>query len=370
MAFNFSVNNRYVGLGGFPYPKFADAWFKFKQFMTTARGSGGGGWIVLQSGCGSVLSTTGDIITGTDNGPNGMANDSVWWVMTDPDETRQLLFSRMTPITSTPSTDPYQQAGHLSIKYSAKDGFKTATGAQTLPTAVDEITLCGEINWGQGLDYSKSWNIHFCADTVAPYFFYFMITSQSNILGFFCMDKVIDAHPLDLDPVVFYTVNTIDLNYDINSLNNMASWYNKPATFGTDENFTYLIGTNQAAFLPSAILYYTTDVIWNGLNVDAITVPNNMPTSIYDGEDDLFPVMYCRVDNVGYVYSNGSGPIINTNAVLPYSYKGSSDYIKLLGTSREQFDLFNTTNQKDMIAIGSPARLAIPWKPNMIINIA
>jgi hypothetical protein len=105
MSKTFSVNNRYLGLGGIDAPNFCDAWYKVKQTLVNAN------WTVSQSGCatldGNDINTTagagvitnqskdsGDILT-----LDKMKSSKVWWIVRDPAGKREILFFRPQPIT-------------------------------------------------------------------------------------------------------------------------------------------------------------------------------------------------------------------------------------------------------------------------------
>ncbi len=133
MSLQFSVNNRYYGLGsilGGGVPTLCQMWFDLKSFLTTTAG-----WTVSQSGYsndgyGSQFSANSDLITEPGYVAGGMASDAVWFILRSPDGIRELLFYRHLPIdrssdTIAGSKISYRSAGQMSIAYSAKSKFST-----------------------------------------------------------------------------------------------------------------------------------------------------------------------------------------------------------------------------------------------------
>jgi len=132
----YSSNNRYIGLGRMPTPRFSQAWFDFKAFMTSASPVGPG-WTVSQSGYsnsafGSAFGA-GDLLVNPDYSAGGMASDVVWFVLRDPLGVRELLFYRHLPIdtssnTGSGSKTSYRSASQMAIAYSAQSKFSTTLG--------------------------------------------------------------------------------------------------------------------------------------------------------------------------------------------------------------------------------------------------
>jgi hypothetical protein len=378
MALVFSTNNRYVGLSGNPAPNFSNAWFLLKEFMVNSAG-----WSIVQSAA-QTLSTTSDIITDAYSGPGGMSSPTVWWVMRDPGSKRELLFYRPNAI----NPADYTTASYMAIAYSANDRFSTTLGlagnpvsATNPPIASDMIWLhqpdtftgnspgtlaapgamTDNVNWGNNINYSTTWNFHVCASTTAPYPFYFWFTTQDNTASFFCMDSLADTHPLDTDDVLFYHFPVFgginNLNYSM-----LRTWYKKPIHFSDRTDFANKINNKEARFLATAALYYTYDISNYGGNQFAVSVaiPRGLPTSLYSTKDDLFPIRYARNTQASYY---------NDILSLPPSYKGTSSFLRYLASPRNQFDTLDVSGTRDWVAVGANPIIAIPWN-GALFNLA
>lgn len=378
MALVFSTNNRYVGLSGNPNPSFSSAWFLLKEFMKTSVG-----WTVVQSAA-QTLSTNSDIITDAYAGAGGMSSDTVWWVMRDPDGKKELLFYRPNAI----NPADYATAANMAIAYSANDRFSTTLGlggaavsATNPPIANDMIWLhqpdnytgnapgtldapglmTTNVNWGNGINYSTTWNFHVCASTTAPYPFYFWFTTQNNTAGFFCMDSLVDTHPLDTDDVLFYhfpnSGGIFNLNYSL-----LRTWYKKPVNFTDRADFAAKITNNEARFLATSALYYTYDInnYGGGTHSVSVAIPRGLPTNLYNTQDDLFPIRYARNTQANYY---------NDILSLPPSYKGTSSFLRYLASPRNQFDTLDVSSARDWVAVGSTPLIAMPWDGSLV-NLA
>jgi hypothetical protein len=86
-------------------------------------------------------------------------------------------------------------------------------------------------------------------------------------------------------------------------------------------------------------------------------VPRGLPTNIYDGKDELYPVYYCR---------NTTIPYYNENLSLPPSMKGSSVLMRAIASARNQFDTFNVGGARTKIASGTNPVIALPWNGDLI----
>jgi hypothetical protein len=395
MALVFSTNNRYIGLDGFPSPNFSKAWFLLKEFMVNSAG-----WTIVQSGTydtntsSGPHSNSGDVITDATDGYGGLSSSVVWWVMRDPGGKREFLFYRPTAISNTEYAPGYLTASYMSIAYSANDRFSTTLGLGGNPVSADNppiandmiwlgstdrdtgtgigasIATPGEHNtpdiWGGDVNYSNTWNLHICASTTAPYPFYFWFTKQTETLSFFCMDALVDTYTEDTDPVLFYYFPIVGGPHSLNN-SSLSTWYKKPASFASRSDFSVAVTNNTARFLPTSAMWFLYD-IGTGLSSGRhVAIPGGIPTNIYDGHDELFPVSYCRHSSTPYQI--GPTSPINSILSLPPAYKGSSSFLRMLGSNREQFDVFDVSTVRDHICVGTPAYIAIPWDGS-IVNIA
>ncbi len=85
--------NRNLG----PFTTGPQSIFALKQWLTTSHG-GTKFWSVVASGDGlAAYSSTGDVITHSGSGANGLDNNNAWFVLRDPDDNREILFHRGAP---------------------------------------------------------------------------------------------------------------------------------------------------------------------------------------------------------------------------------------------------------------------------------
>jgi hypothetical protein len=383
MSLVYLTNQRYVGLNVNGYPSFADAWLKIKNFMKNTAN-----WLIVQSAAQTFSSTT-DIILDSTTNPGGMSSPVVWWVMRDPAGVREFLFYRSAAVTDVNNHLSY---ANMAIAYSAKDRFSTIFGlggntvsATNPPIANDMVWLHtsdnwvgsgggtlavpglmnDSVNWGGAIGFSDNWNVHMFADTSAQYPFYFWFTRINDTTGFFCMDTLQDTHSLDQDNVLFYSFPQVGgIKNDINFAScqyPLRSWFRKPANFTNRADFAEKISNNEARFLRTNLVKYTyNNNLYRNSNAQYSTAaPAGLPTCFYDGKDELFPATYIRASK------NGN---IDNILSIPPSFKGTSTFIKLISTARNQFDTFNVAGERDKIAIGSSPILAFPWDGS-IINV-
>ena len=170
MSLQFSINNRYFGLGKNPSPVFCLAWYNIKTFLVNQ------GWTVSQSGyynsqVGSnfgqmdLITNPGYLADPTDpgyvTGAGGMASDKVWFVLRSPDAKRELLFYRHVPIDTSSDTKPgsktsYRTAGIMAIAYSAQSRFSTSVGVGYYEYNIKGAKLTGVTNGSALIDFSTA----------------------------------------------------------------------------------------------------------------------------------------------------------------------------------------------------------------------
>jgi hypothetical protein len=187
MAFVFSTNNRYFGLGNLPTPTFSQAWLHLKDFLKTPVLSGGPEWKVVQSGATNFtydpswnkvvtdsafkqddLGVDGDVFidaTGTVSSSSntaGMSAGTVWFVLQDPVGKRELLFYRNIAV-----DDQYYAANggirfygaellrcasFMSIAYSPSAGFSETVGHDGLAVSAANPPVAEDMVWLNHLD--------------------------------------------------------------------------------------------------------------------------------------------------------------------------------------------------------------------------
>lgn len=225
-------------------------------------------------------------------------------------------------------------------------------------TRIGLVGAATDAQWANVTDF-QNWNVHLYVDTDAPHNFYMWVTGQYGTISFFAGDSttVPSTHEMDTDPTViwWWPNGCPSANNTSGNVIGFRTWYKKPATFGSRENFQTQLLSNQAHNLSSGVAFLS----WGG---DRTLVPRGMPSSIYDAKQLPFPVLFFR--------HNFLNPQFDANMSLPASFKGMSSLTSLMATARDQFDTLNNTgpNSRGLMIIGndSAACYVIPWSGDLV----
>jgi hypothetical protein len=280
----------------------------------------------------------------------------------------------------------------------AEDMVFTTPGDMNLaihqyPDWIDYDPITGAISSGGGSRYCDgtvksvtNWNVHMAAKTTAPFYFYFMWTTtdttdpaeKTNVCALFQHDYTKDSHSQDTDKSVIWNYvklgapSELFVNYNaskVSSIHNVFgqyinSWYKKPATFASRNEFVFKINSMQCGFLNTHVLGYGAGESTGAPNPTFCMVPCGMPTNMFDGKDELYPLLYGRGNtHPTEIYEPSANPPKIRNAFrLPPSYKGASEFTYLSGIQREPFDTLNVQGEtRNYICLGNYTSIAIPW---------
>jgi hypothetical protein len=219
-------------------------------------------------------------------------------------------------------------------------------------------------------------------------------------LGFLCMDSLINTNPLDTDPVVIwadtdtgapcrsvgdYPQSSMSCNEGILRVNtnkclNIRSWYKKPSSFSSNTDFLKKMNSYACAFLPTQVLQYTVAENWapggtyypsSDKYPNVTVIPGNLGESIYSNKELVFPLMYGRgstaypqVGQYKYVGSPNAGSILKIKEVfkLPPAFKGTSNFIYLSGSTKNEFATLDYNGEfANYIYAGRYAMIVLPW---------
>jgi hypothetical protein len=268
-----------------------------------------------------------------------------------------------------------------------------ALAVHEYPDWLEYDPITGTISTGGGNRYCANmvksitnWNVHMAANTVAPYYFYFAwamtdvddADEKTSLSAFLQHDYTKDSHSQDNDKSVIWNYvefgapSELFVSYyqsKVASIHNcftkyINSWYKKPVSFGSRNEFMFKVNSLQCGFLSTHVLGYGCGSAPTEKNPTFCMVPCGMPTNMYDGNDELYPLLYGRGNTQPTeIYEPGVNPPQIRNCFrLPPSYKGASEFTALLGLEREAFDTLNVKGfTRNYICIGDYTAVAIPW---------
>lgn len=293
----------------------ADYVYRLKEHLKT------NGWTVKSSSDGTTYNSSGDQISSSGTGANGMNNTRAWFRIQCPaisGITRELTFQ-------------ISAAGGASwrIKYSYSTGFTGGSPAATVtPSATDEGIILGG-----GTDASPSFaaahsgaasNTHFAAgDSSEGYSFYAASYASGTNNGMIHMDMVSEATTGDVDPYVFAAATSGSGATVIQSTDGTSvrrCWFKKGLT-------------NNAFQIVAGVPYS-----------DGTRADSAMGVNPYTGNDDLLDFYYVRRNSSGGNYQGPGG------------YKGKSHLFQLKGPSRTNGDTYGAS--KDKVVLGE---IVAPW---------
>lgn len=302
MAFTFSINNTFA--------THADGWYQFKEALKT------GGWTVTQSGDGTNYSSVSDNITNA----TVMNNTRAWYVLTQPVVDGYQKFICVQPGTT-------KSQGRVKISWT---GFNIGSPSGTVvPAAADEKVILGSgtdatptyENFMNSTATSIRSNI-IIGDADSKYAFFWMCNriTTGGFGSLFMIDRVADAHALDIDPYIYYMYG--DTTYP-STLNSYSSTI-LTSTTNSSKLFCWIRkGYSDQVFAKGFFNFFN----------QGISVANNyfvglLGTSGYDGSDVLLPAL---------VFVSGQ---INASSLLTSMtlYKGQMVNMQLNGTNRVALD--------------------------------
>ena len=290
-----------------------DAIFRWKQTMVAH------GWTIPQSSDASTYNT-GDVISSSNSGPGGLANERAWFVIKQPATSRSLCLQRG-------FGDIYWR-----IKYSV-GGFTSGT-----PSAIhvpDGIANDDNIIFGRGTDsvpvygyFSAGINtIQIAIDNAPPYGFYLITypSSAPNVGNVIMLDPLVNIPPQDQDPYIIYVDNTTT------SLKNKGI----NGTFSSHAHGYFRYGTAEQLFtrIPAANYY----------GANKTVIPASLPVNPINGNDDMFPILYILSASAG---------------IRGEQYKGMSSFLKWCGTTRPCGTLVQLVSPGDRVIFGDTN---LPW---------
>ena len=286
------------------------------------------GWTVESSGDGLTFSMSGDIINNTaTSGAGSMNNNYAWWVMSHPtlDGYKRYMCTQVTT------------GGKYDVR--VKMAWSPFNGG--IPSAIRTPSSISErVIGGAGTDIAPSgMNIldstlansryHIIVgDATEGYAFFFFATKVgTGTLGsLWMMEKISDAHVLDIDPYIYY----------VNGGSSFPTAINNYSGNPLETNSVYLYmrkGMPGESIGQGYISWYST-----AINTAGNQCIGNLGTNAYDGKDDLLPA------------------ICFSAQVAPNpSYKGKLANIRLSCVARASLD---TSNSKNRIYIGP---FNLPW---------
>lgn len=321
----------------------AHAMFLFKEFAKTA------GWSVVGSGDGlSLESSTADIITQYTSGAGGLGNSSAWFILKMPGASRYLTFQRGTqPVGST-------AAASWRIKYSlAAYDFSSATSTRTPTTTTDD----DRVIFGGGTDASplfavlfqdnNSYMFNIISDNASPYnlcfFGYQRGGSLDKINTAFVLDSLLDAtYPTgvngDYDPYVIY------VDYKLES--GLTGCFEDSSLYGLNNSPQGYLGAKSSlnfTSIPANTYGFITVPTNTSHAAYTQAIPNYLPSNPYTNKDDINHILYLKT-------------LISPS--LPAGYKGYSNFMKWIATTRQNLSLMTITSSGDTLIVGD---VCIPW---------
>lgn len=327
----------------------ADWIFQWMLFMSNSVG-----WSVVASGDGlSDYSTTGNILTSSSSGANGLQNTGAWFVLQSPNNKNfciqrgntnllwKIVYSSVgfTSGTPGPSTiplapissftgNPDQRIITLNIYNSTFiDFFNSPTTTAYDPVSKTFYTVI--------LD--TAFSCHFCADDTAPYSFYWVGNNPNDnsvaagLASIFIFDPMANnTFPsIDADPYVTY----LDGSKAIGSTTNLLSLYYA-----------------SCYFLKNTPLEISTSIqAWPIGYSGQVLVPGGLPYNPITYNNDLFPIVWAKRASDGF----------------PAGYKGQSSIMRWIGSAAENHSLLSTSVAGDIIVIN---QIALPWN-SLPVNV-
>lgn len=316
MAFTYLVNQNLVST-------YAEYYYQIKEQLKLV------GWTVESSSDGLTFNMSSDIINQSANGAGGMNNNYAWYVL------------------SHPTLDGYKRWMCVQVttgsKYDVRIKMAWSPFNSGIPSAIRAPASISErVIYGSGTDISPSsasimdstlannrYHLIF-GDASEGYAFFFFVTKiGTGTLGsLWMMEKISEAHPLDIDPYIYFVWGTSNIpgvlnNYSGNPIEATATGF-----------WTYTRkGMSGESIGQGYVSWYST-----AMSTAGNQSIGNLGTDPYDGKDVLLPAM-CFT---GITFPNPS-------------YKGKMTNIKLSCVIRAGLD---TSNSKTRIYIGP---FNLPW---------
>ena len=302
MAFSVSINNTLSSL--------ADGWYQFKEALKT------GGWTVTQSGDGTSYSAVTDLITNA----TIMNNSRAWYILTQP-----IVDGYQKFICIQPGGTKSQARVKLSWT-----GFNTGSPSGTVvPSAADEKVILGSgtdatptyedfLNSSDALIRS---NI-IIGDAASKYAFFWMCNriTTGGFGSLFMIDRVSDAHALDIDPYVYFMFGATSYPSTLNSYSTSTL----SLVSGSSRMWCWVRkGYSDQAFAKGFVNFFN-----QGIGVANNFFVGLLGTNGYDSTDTILPALV-------FV-----GAQINANTLLTSLsfYKGQMVNMQLNGTARIALD--------------------------------
>lgn len=291
-----------------------DAWYQLKTLLVSA------GWVVKASGDGiSAFSSSGDIISSSASGANGMGNSGAWYRIQMPLANR---VNREFLVQVTTSTSVGL------IRYSFSAGFVTGGSATVVPTASDQQIISSGNTMFQA---DNTYHINIGADNAVPYGFWMAVIingngSTTNAGGFLC-DPIVSGSGAsdDPDPYVWYFETTSAGSYTVSKLStslNGKAYFAKGSTF---ETFVNMEGS---------------PIFSSGGNNN---FPNGMGTNAITMDEEMAPILWSSIASPN---------------VHPTFLKGASSLMRWNGTKKQFGDRMTVSSPGDRICI---ADVNFPW---------
>ncbi len=291
------------------------------------------GWTVKSSGDGlSAFSSSGDIITGSGSGANGMNNALAWFRIQDPGGVREFVWQRANT-----------SAHHWWTTYSAQSKFTGGSPSATArPTATDGQNFIGTNTTGLdaflGGGGDGTFRFQMMADSSAPYTWYILAYSSggSTCRGCYFMDSLQSGSydAADTDPVVLGAFTTGTGMFNNATATTLMSGADK--TPGNDGLFCwYKYGLTGATYVSMGACAI----------VDAgnIMIPGGLPVNAFTSKDEVFAPMVGR-------YSTRTQP----------QFKGVMQNMRYVGPQRAlSGDTLTVVSTKDYII--QDKSIAFPW---------
>lgn len=300
MAKFYDVNTIMGANGG------AEAMYRLKEVLKAA------GWTVKSSSDGTTYNSTGDQITGSGTGANGMNNASAWFRIQEPGSPGRREYT--VQHSSTGANDHQWR-----VKYSANDKFTGGSpGATQTPSATDEAIILGG-----GTDASPTFASMFTAagggyrfhaiaqstpEGTAYGFWAFATTTPGGvtIMGF--MQEPLAAgsfHSLDEDPVsIFLRLNTF-------TTSNLIS-EGGATTFRSWSKYNL----SGETFIVQPLGAHSTG---SGYYADGLS------TSPYDGKDAKLPAGFGNKATASHFQFKGYGKFLRLRVISTRAYPDTLD---------------------------------------------
>lgn len=326
MTYRFNVNNVITG-SGVSGNDGDIVVYNFKTFMKSASPSGPG-WTVTRSGDGlAAFSSTGDVITSSGTGANGIGNTNSWFVLQSPNGSRQILWQRGT---ANSSWVILYSKGSLFTGGTASSRATATDAAVVLGSTTDPSTAAGSTHFS-----TTTKIVHYGADDTDGYSFYYAGYHQTTLAtsaGGLYFDEVIPLDTnIDNDYYIFF----------VNAGNSTNEWTTQGLGAENSLANTFRVAAWLYAGTPFQTFGITPGAQWRSNGTNNVVIPGSISQNLYTLRDIAFPIFYCH----------RNGPVF-TNTFDTVGFKGVGMYMMQKGNSLATASTMSINFLRDYIVIG------------------